>query len=164
MTGTYTRIEAIYGPSEAVAGSTVNIEVEVKNLFNGDNYIYVDGAVDGVYLDFGGYYLVVPGWQVVRFHDSFIMPSKSITLKAVSYYYGGSQWNKDDEFSVSIKAIVGAWISLATSSLGVKKAIVGGWIHLASGNLAVGVGVVAGQDIFKSLAVDFEKNLPEEFR
>ena len=163
MAGTYTRIEAIYGPAEAVAGSTVNIEVEVKNLFNGANDIYVDGAVDGTYLDFGGYYLTVPAWQVVKFQDSFIMPSKNIILKAISYYYGGGIWNKDDEYSVSIRAIVGAWISLATSSLIVKKAITGGWVSLATISLAVGVGIVPGQDIFKSLAVDFEKSLPKEF-
>ena len=181
MAGTYTRIEAIYGPAEAVAGSTVNIEVEVKNLFNGNNDIYVDGVVDGSYLDFGGYYLTVPAWQVVKFQDSFIMPSKNVTLKAISYYYGGGIWNKDDEYSVSIGAIVGAWISLATSSLSVKKAIVGawislatsslsvkkgitgGWVSLATMSLAVGVGIVTGQDIFKSLAVDFEKSLPKEF-
>jgi len=200
MAGIYTRIEKIYGPAEAVAGSTVNIEVEVKNLFNGNNDIYVDGVVDGSYLDFGGYYLTVPAWQVVKFQDSFIMPSKNVTLKAISYYYGGGIWNKDDEFSVSIgaivgawislatsslsvkkaaivgawislatgslsvkKAIVGAWISLATSSLSVKKGITGGWVSLATMSLAVGVGIVTGQDIFKSLAVDFEKSLPKEF-
>jgi len=66
--------------------------------------------------------------------------------------------------SLSVKkGIVGAWISLAISSLSVKKGIAGGWVSLAMINLAVGVGIVAGQDIFKSLAVDFEKKLPKEF-
>lgn len=60
-------------------------------------------------------------------------------------------------------AAVGGWVPLASTTLAVQMGIVGGWVPLAEDSADVVVGIVEGKDIFKSLAVDFEKKMPKEF-
>ena len=180
--GQYTEITSIQAPESASSGSLVQISVTIKNKYSSAIGIMVGGALEyGVSpwptINFPDYWANVDSGDSKIFDGNFTMPAHDINIHAYSYYYTVDGWVFDDEktkkvgawislatSSLSVKkAIVGAWISLATSSLSVKKGIIGGWVSLATVSLAVGVGIVSGQDIFKSLAVDFEKSLPKEF-
>jgi hypothetical protein len=86
MTGTYTEIVEIVAPSSAVAGSTVNVEVKIKNRYSASVHIYCVGVLDSQtrFIDWQDAW-VSPG-QTQSFYGSFIMPSQSVTLNIYSYY------------------------------------------------------------------------------
>lgn len=106
----------------------------------------------------GSYHFDDERSQMVRAWISLATGSLSVKRSVV----GG--WVPLFTSSLSIKkAFTGGWVSLAAVSLPVKKAIVGGWVSLGVASLALGVGIAVGQDVFKNLSVDFEKNLPKEF-
>lgn len=109
MTGAYTQIVEIVAPSEAAAGDTVNVEVKVKNLYTGPNDITVTGNVNGLELHFGNVYHTVPAGGIQSFYDAFIMPGKSVTITAWSWYFGDDEWQVpgegDDKASKAIPLI-----------------------------------------------------------
>ena len=106
MTGTYTQIVDIVCPASAVAGETVSIEVRVKNLASYAIYIYVNGRVDGLDLDFGNYYYAVPAGGTQSFYDAFIMPSRDVEITAWSWYkIDGWPENPDDEKTKTVKIV-----------------------------------------------------------
>ena len=88
MTGTYTEIVEIVAPASAVAGSTVNVEVRIKNTWSTNVHIYCVGVLDSQtrFIDWLDAW-VSPG-QTQSFYGSFTMLSQNVTINAYSYYEG----------------------------------------------------------------------------
>jgi len=86
VTGTYTDIVEIVAPSSAVAGSTVVVEVKIKNLYSQSLHIFTAGYV------FTEMFLYQDAWvapgSVQSFVSTFVMPTRSVTIEAYSYYEG----------------------------------------------------------------------------
>jgi len=101
MTGAYTEILGIVAPSEAVAGSTVNLVVTVKSLYTATMSVKVGGTFDSSVLGFSSIQALSPGMSKA-FNISFIMPNSDVTVVAVSYYKGQYVWIADDEISKNI--------------------------------------------------------------
>lgn len=101
--GAYTSIVSIIAPAEAANGTTVNVEVRVKNTWTGDMYIAVTGQYDGVNIYPSIDYLIVSPGQTVSFYFAFTMPNKSITFHAWSFYWTGTEWYQDDYSSKAIQ-------------------------------------------------------------
>lgn len=103
MAGTYTEIVKIVAPSEAVAGQTVDIEVEIKNTYSATIGIMIGGALDygetpWPTIDFPDNSANVAAGATHTFHGSFTMPDSDVTIHAYSYYYGSDgYWHFDDE-------------------------------------------------------------------
>lgn len=127
--GTYTEIVGIDAPSNAEAGTTVNIIVRIKNTYSSLIGIMAGGALE---------YGVTP-WPTIKFSDStknvnpgsiasfsgsFVMPSyppgKEIIIHAYSYYYTAQGWYFDDEFTRTI--VVGGAAEAEFQSLSVSYA------------------------------------------
>jgi len=101
--GAYTDIVAIYGPSEAAYGDTVNIQVAIKNLATYAIYIAATGRYNGTDITLSPEYASVPAGNTYSFTASFTMPNKKITLDIWSWYWTGSEWYQDDHEAVSIQ-------------------------------------------------------------
>jgi len=101
MTGTYTEILGIVAPSEAVAGSIVNLVVTVRSLYTATMSVKVGGTFDSTVLGFSSIQALSPGMSKA-FNISFIMPNSDVTVVAVSYYRGVEVWIADDEISKNI--------------------------------------------------------------
>jgi hypothetical protein len=84
--GTYTEIIAIIAPSSAYAGNTVNVEVQIKNIYSGWVHIYCIGVLDTTnrFIDWLDVW-VAPG-STQSFYGSFVMPNMGVTVNAYSYY------------------------------------------------------------------------------
>ena len=101
----YADIIEIVAPSEAQAGSRVDITVRIKNTYSAAIGIMVGGA-----LEYG-----VSPWPGITFSENsanvnagvtysftgyFTMPDKKVTIHAYSYWYGAdSTWHFDDEMT-----------------------------------------------------------------
>ena len=101
MSGVYTEITDIVAPSEAVAGSTVNLVVTVRSLYTATMSVKVGGTFDSGVLGFSSIQALGPGTSKA-FNISFIMPNSNVTVVAVSYYRGVEVWIADDEMSKNI--------------------------------------------------------------
>lgn len=86
--GTYTSIVSIVAPSSAVAGSTVNVEVKIKNLYSDWVHIYCVAVQDSEnrFIDWLDAW-VAPG-ATESFYGSFTMPNEDVTINAYSYFEG----------------------------------------------------------------------------
>lgn len=84
--GTYTEIVDIVAPSSAAAGSTVNVEVKIKNRYSASVHIYCVAVLDSAtrFIDWQDAW-VSPG-ITKSFYGSFVMPNKNVTINAYSYY------------------------------------------------------------------------------
>ena len=100
--GTYTKIVGIYGPSEAGAGETVNIDVAVKNTWTGSFYVTVTGRYDGANITPSVDYLNIGPGKTVHFYFDFTMPNKDITLDVWSFFWAEPKWIEDDHMTVDI--------------------------------------------------------------
>lgn len=100
--GSWTEITAIYGPSEAAYGDTVDIAAYVKNLGSYGFYIAANGQYNGTGFVMSPVSAGVDPGASQRFAYSFTMPNKDITLQVWSYYWTGSDWVEDDHKSVVI--------------------------------------------------------------
>lgn len=101
--GTYTQIVSIVAPSSAVAGSTVDVEVKIKNLYSASVHIYCVAVLDSEsrFIDWVDVW-VAPGYTQ-SFYGSFTMPSKNVTINAYSYYEGvGGVLYSDDSKSKNV--------------------------------------------------------------
>lgn len=116
----YADIVEIRAPSEAVAGSRVDITVRIKNLYTSTIGIMAGGALE---------YGVTP-WPGISFPDdtanvaagathsfagSFMMPDRTVKIHAYSYYYGADgYWHFDEEEvkSVRLKELVSEFGSI----------------------------------------------------
>ncbi|MFC1991491.1 hypothetical protein ACFLVC_02015 [Chloroflexota bacterium] len=96
--GQYTDIVEIVAPGSAVGGSTVNVEVRIKNLYGyAINATATMGRVDGTVLRFGAVHKVIGAGQIVSWYDSFVMPAKVVTVSVESWYEGTDNiWHSDD--------------------------------------------------------------------
>lgn len=101
MTGTYTEILGIVAPSEAVAGSIVNLVVTVRSLYTATMSVKVGGTFNGEELGFSSIQALGPG-ESKGFGISFIMPNSDVTAVAVSHYRGQYVWIADDSMSKNI--------------------------------------------------------------
>ncbi|GAI95130.1 unnamed protein product, partial [marine sediment metagenome] len=90
--GAYTEIRDIIAVSEAAAGDLVTVEVKVKNLHTGYNYISVTGQFDDTALSFSPEYEYVIPWGECSFTGFFNMPNKDVRVHIWSWYWDGSQW------------------------------------------------------------------------
>ncbi len=86
MAGTYTEIVEIQAPESAVAGSTVNVAVAIKNTWSAAIHAYCVAVLDSEsrFIDWLDAW-INPGWTVY-FNGSFVMPDKDVTINAVSYW------------------------------------------------------------------------------
>lgn len=107
--GQYSDITSIIVLSSAVAGSTVNVEVRIKNLCSyAINLTATKGRANDEILRFGPSQKVVGAGQTASWHDSFIMPNKDVTVSVESWYEGVSgTWHSDDsaEKKVSLSSV-----------------------------------------------------------
>jgi len=69
-----------------VAGSTVNVEVKIKNIWTGDVHIYCVAVADTVarFIDWQDVW-VSPG-ETRSFYGAFIMGGADVTISAYSYF------------------------------------------------------------------------------
>ncbi|MBA7695092.1 hypothetical protein ES703_103713 [subsurface metagenome] len=100
--GAYTDIVAIYGPAEAKAGETVNLQVDVRNLHTEAIYIAVTGRYNGTDIYSSPDYLNVGAGAIASFTLSFTMPSNDIRVDIWSLYWAEPEWYADDYSYVDI--------------------------------------------------------------
>ena len=103
----YAEIVEIAAPTEAVAGSRVDITVRIKNRYSSAIGIMVGGALEyGVTpwpgIEFSSNWANVPGGVTQSFAGYFTMPDKKVTIHAYSYYYAEGGWHFDDEMAKTI--------------------------------------------------------------
>jgi len=86
MTGTYSEIVEIVAPASAVAGSQVNVEVKIKNIWTNNLHLYCVALPDSAFrfIDWQDAW-VGPG-QVQSFYGAFIMGGGDVTINAYSYF------------------------------------------------------------------------------
>ena len=96
--GQYSDIVEINVPSSAVPGSTVNVEVRIKNLCSyAINLTATKGRIDGTVLRFGSVHRVVSAGQTASWYDSFTMPDDDVLVSVESWYEGSDGiWRSDD--------------------------------------------------------------------
>jgi len=103
MAGQYTDIVEIAVPASALAGSTVNIEVRVKNTYSSSIGIMVGGALEYGVTPWPGISFPVSSANVgpgatQTFYGSFKMPASNVRIHIYSYWYGtDGLWHLDDE-------------------------------------------------------------------
>ncbi len=104
----YADIIEIVAPGQAVAGSSVDITIRVKNTYSGAIAIMVGGALEyGVSpwpgIDIPENWANVNGGAVCSFSGSFVMPESRVTIHAYSYWYGSDgYWYFDDEMTKTV--------------------------------------------------------------
>ena len=99
------QIVNVTAPASAPAGSTVIVDVHVKNLGyapGGYNYIAVTGAFDSSSPAWQFDYLQLAPQETAVFRGWFTMPSQNVKLTVWSFYWDGTQWVHDDTASVDI--------------------------------------------------------------
>lgn len=104
----YADIVEIIAPTEALAGSRVDITVTIKNKYSSTVGIMVGGALEcGVTpwpgITFPTNWANVAGVATESFNGYFIMPDKKVTIHAYSYYYAGESWHFDDEMTKAVQ-------------------------------------------------------------
>lgn len=108
--GTYTEITDIFGPSQAGAGSRVDIIARIKNLYSLTIGIMAIGSLEYGIIPWPNITFLTPWANVAGgasqdFSGYFIMPSSNVTLHIYSLYYSEGGWVPDDERVVSILAL-----------------------------------------------------------
>lgn len=102
----YAQIVGVIVPSKALEGETVNVTVQVKNLYNlGAITIAVTGGYNSTPLPSSVWtpsYAAVGVGKTQDFITSFIMPSQKITLGVYAYYGYDSNWQLDDQKYIPI--------------------------------------------------------------
>jgi len=99
----YADIVSIVAPSEAPAGSRVDITVKIKNKHTSAIGIMAGGALEyGVSpwptINYPDNIANVEGGATRSFNGYFTMPGSRVTIHAYSYYYGADgAWHFDDE-------------------------------------------------------------------
>ena len=101
----YADIIEIVAPSQAIAGSKVDITVKIKNTYSAVISIMAGGALEyGVTpwpgIDFPDNWANVDAGATKAFIGSFTMPNSKATIHAYSYWYGSDgSWHFDDELT-----------------------------------------------------------------
>ncbi len=99
--GAYTNITEIVAPSSAPQGSTVPVTIKVKNTWDYQFAMYVEGYSDSELIFESESRWIYPG-ETLSFPGSFIMPDRDVTITAYSYVEDGELglpvgWHRDDE-------------------------------------------------------------------
>jgi len=140
---TYLEIVKVEAPSDASYGTTVNINIYVKNKWTSRIFAIVTGAYDTAEVTSTSHY-IEPGAQRV-FGLSFTMPNKSVNVWIWAWYWTADGWctSPDDEYG-PVTITLSKWTLLASKTLTVKHALppVVGWTLLASKTLTVKVSAV----------------------
>jgi hypothetical protein len=101
----YADIIEIVGPSQAVAGSKVDITVKIKNTYSVVISIMAGGALEyGITpwpgIDFPDNWANVDAGATKAFSGSFVMPNSKVTIHGYSYWYGADgSWYFDDDLT-----------------------------------------------------------------
>lgn len=137
----YADIVSIARPNSAIPGETVNITVQVKNIWTNYFYASVAGKYGGV--DFDPKYQIIAPAEIKDFPGSFIMPDRDIKVYILSYYWTGTEWHKDDEayFIVKVAELVD-WVELASRVTSLKISIIAKWIQLATATIAITPSII----------------------
>jgi len=104
MTGTYSDIVEIVAPSSAVAGSIVNVEVKIKNIWTGNLHVYCVAVADTVasFINWQNAW-VGPG-ETISFYGAFIMGGGDAKISAYSYFEATDGYlYSDDSKSKDVK-------------------------------------------------------------
>lgn len=100
--GTYTEITNIVAPASAPSGSTVNVEVKIKNIWTNTVHIYCVAVADTTvrFIDWLDAW-VGPG-QTKSFFGAFIMGGGDVTINARSFYEAanGALYSDDSKSKV----------------------------------------------------------------
>jgi len=140
---TYLEIVKVEAPPEASYGTTVTINIYVKNKWTSRIFTIVTGRYDTAEVTSTSHY-IDPGAQRI-FGLSFTMPNKSVDLWIWAWYWTATGWSTspDDEYG-PVKIALAKWTLLASKTLTVKYAAppVVGWTLLASKTLTVKVSAV----------------------
>jgi len=105
--GVYTEIVAIIAPDNAVAGATVDVEVQIKNISTEQVHVYCIGVRDSAerFIDWLEAWLG-PG-SVQSFHGSFIMPNEDVIVNIYTYYRDAEGYlHSEESLQYPIKVIV----------------------------------------------------------
>lgn len=112
----YAEITEIVAPSNASAGSSVSIQVKIKNKYSTTISIMVGGKLEyGVSpwpsISFPTYWANVAAGATYTFSGSFTMPDyppgKEIIIHAYSCWYGtDAAWHLDDEKTKTVITVV----------------------------------------------------------
>jgi len=140
---TYLEIVKVEAPSAASYGTTVNVNIYVKNKWTSRIFAIVTGAYDTAQV-YSTSHNIDPGKQRM-FGLSFTMPNKNVTVWTWAWYWTDTGWapTPDDEYG-PVTIALSKWTLLASKTLTVKYAAppVVGWTLLASKTLTVKVSAV----------------------
>jgi len=135
---TYLEIVKVEAPAQASYGTTVTVNVYVKNKWTSRIFAIVTGAYDTAEVTSTSHW-IDPGAQRI-FGLSFTMPNKSVNLWIWAWYWTETGWSTspDDEYG-PVTITLAKWTLLASKTLTVKYALppVVGWTLLASRTLTV---------------------------
>lgn len=84
--GTYTEIVDIVAPGSAAAGSTVNVEVKIKNRWTDYIHIYCVALPDSAFRFIDWQEAWVGPGETKSFYGGFIMGDGDVRINAYSYY------------------------------------------------------------------------------
>ncbi len=93
----YAQIDVINAPPSAAYGDPVSVVVQVRNLTDYGFYVSVAGDVDEEVVAFTPDYAGADPGATCTFYGSFVMPGKSVTITATSWWWGSDNaWHQDD--------------------------------------------------------------------
>ena len=104
MARTYTEIVEILAPESAVADSTVNVAVAIKNTWSATIHVYCVAVLDSEsrFIDWLDAW-VNPG-VTHYFNGSFVMPNKDVRINVYSYWEDTDGYvHSDDSMSKDVK-------------------------------------------------------------
>lgn len=103
MAGRVLEIVEIIAPSSAVAGTRVNVTVNIRNIWPLSLRMRVAGVLeeDTILVDYLSWSspteVVVGSLQTCSFQGYVTMPNKGVRIRAYGYYYGiDDAWHLDD--------------------------------------------------------------------
>lgn len=122
MAGTYTEVTEVVVPSSAQVGTSVSVQVKIKNTHDEALDIMAGGALEyGVtpypVIVFTDEETVVAAGETESFAGSFIMPDGNVVVHGKSYYYDEDDeaWYYDDELTASITVTAAPTTSILDS-------------------------------------------------
>jgi len=119
--GKYTEITSIVAPASAVAGSKVDVTVNIKNIDSlFDHLVACLVIYDGT--RFIDQVANIRSLQTHSFTGSFTMPNKAVTIYAYSYYPVGADWILDDQAQKNVALAVVYKGTISKKELGYDSA------------------------------------------
>ena len=88
MAGTYSDIVEIVAPASAIAGSTVNVAVKIKNSWPDNLHVYCVAVLDSEERFINWREAWVGPAETRSFYGAFVMPEKEVRINAYSYFEG----------------------------------------------------------------------------